>query len=332
MSKLNRRLTRWDQAQIDHIHNRLYNKEYPTVASLAAELSVSEDTIVRNIRYMRLYKNLPIEVSRKPGKLGYYYSKPVPARIGRTFSEQEVVNFLLGHRALEMMPVKRAQKRLGLGFEKISQLLDPHTEKMLDELKEVVYFRPFAPEEIDIETFMIISEAIRRKRAVEFAYTKHMADLPELKCVHPYCFTCAANAWYLIAWDPSAKDYRTYLLSRAACAKVTEEKFKKPKNFNLDDHLDGAFIIMKGKESHDVVIEFDRWAAAYIRHRRFTRDQKIEELENGGLRISMHLTCLEEVEAWICYWRTHARAVSPPALVNRLHDYGQYLIKAHPKV
>ncbi len=325
-------MSRWDQARVDHIHNRLYHNEYPTCQSLAAELEVSVDTIERDIAYMRMYKNAPIEVSRKAGKFGYYYSKPVSPRLGSTFSEQEVVNFLLGHRALETMPVKQDQKRLGLGFEKISQLLDPHTEKMLDELQNVVYFRPFAPEEIDIETFMIIAEAVRNRCAVQFDYTKHMADLPETKCVYPYCFTCAANAWYLIAWDPGAKDYRTYLLSRAACAEITTEKFKKQKNFNLDDHLDGAFIIMKGKESHDVVIEFDRWAAAYIRQRRFTRDQKVEELENGGLRISMHLTCLEEVEAWICYWRTHSRAVSPPALVNRLHDYGQYLIKAHPKM
>ncbi|MDB6026455.1 MAG: transcriptional regulator-like protein [Verrucomicrobiales bacterium] len=331
-SKLERRMTRWDQSCVDHIHERIYNKTYPTLKSLAAELKTSTDTVLRNIRYMTLYKNLPIDFSRKLGKVGYYYSKPVSARIGKTFNEQEVLNFLIGHRAIETLPVKRHQKRLGLGFEKISQLLDPRTEQLLEELKDTVYFRPFAPEEIDIETFMIISEGIRKRHPVKFSYTKHMAELPELKTVYPYCFTCAANAWYLIAWDPTAKDYRTYLLSRADCATITEGKFKKPKNFNLDDHLDGAFIIMKGKESHDVVIEFDRWAAAYIRNRRFTRDQKVEELANGGLRISMHLTCLEEVEAWIGYWRTHARAVSPAPLVNRLHDYGQYLIKAHPRV
>ena len=326
------RINRWDQSCVDHIHNRIFNKEFPTLPSLATELRVSEDTILRNINYMRLYKNLPIEFSRKLGKVGYYYSKPVAPRIGNTFNEQEVTNFLLSHRAIEMMPVKRHQKRLGVGFEKISQLLDPHTQSVLDGLKDCIYFRPFAPEQIDIETFMILCEAVRKQQVTEFAYTKHMASLPDFKSVHPYCFTCAANSWYLIAFDPNAGEMRTYMLSRLRCASVANEKFKKPKNFNLDDHLDGAFIIMKGKESHDVVVEFDSWAAPYIRNRTFTRDQKIEELDNGGLRISMHLTCLEEVEAWICYWRTHARAVSPAPLINRLHDYGQYLIKAHPKV
>jgi predicted DNA-binding transcriptional regulator YafY len=325
-------MTRWDQARVDHIHNKIYNKEYPTRESLAADLNVSTDTIERDIAYMRMYKGAPIEVSRKAGRVGYYYSKPVSHRLGSTFNEQEVVNFLIGHRALERMPVKSHQKKLGLGFEKISQLLDSDTQEILDDLKESVYFRPFAPEAIDIESFMSLAESIRRRTVVKYGYKKHMASGPELKEVQPYCFVCAANSWYLIVWDVDAKAFRTHMLSRISSVEFTQEKFKKPKNFRLDDYLEGAFIILKGNENHDVVIEFDQWASAYIRNRVFTRDQKIEELENGGLRISMHLTALEEVEAWIAYWRTHARAISPPALVNRLHDYGQYLIKAHPRV
>ncbi|MDB6027821.1 MAG: helix-turn-helix, type 11 domain protein [Verrucomicrobiales bacterium] len=328
-----KRMTRWDEARIGHIHNEIYNKKFPTCESLARDLGVSVDTIERDIAYMRLYKKAPIEVSRKAGQSGYYYSKPVAARLGNSFDEQEVVNFLIGHRALEKVPVKSHQKRLGLGFEKISQLLDPRTQQLLDDLKDSVYFRPFAPEQIDIESFMSLAESIRHKSVVTCSYKKHMAEKPDLKELCPWCFICAANSWYMIAFDLKSQEPRTYMLSRLSAVEFTEQKFiKKPKNFNLDNHLDGAFIILKGKESHDVVVEFDAWASAYIRNRVFTRDQKVEELNNGGLRISMHLTALEEVEAWICYWRTHARAVGPAALVNRLHDYGQYLIKAHPRV
>ena len=78
-----------------------------------------------------------------------------------------------------------------------------------------------------------------------------------------------------------------------------------------------------------MVVEFDDWAAAFIRNRDFTPDQKIEELPNGGLRISMHLTALEEVEAWVAYWRQHAFVISPPALQERLFAYGQYLVKSY---
>ena len=323
---------RQHEAEIAFIHNQIASGAFPTCESLAAALRISERAVKRHISAMKTYRDLPIKTSRKAEQEGYYYDAPVAPLIGRTFSEQEVMKLFMGHNLLETLPVKTRKQSLGYGFEKISQLLDPRTEKLLHELQGTVYFRPFAPEAIDVDTFLQIAEAVRTQTTVSFCYTKHMAAMPDLKTVQPYCFTLAASSWYLIAYDPKAKDMRTYMLSRLNSATLGTQKFKKPKDFNLDDYLDGAFIIMKGKESHDVVIEFDSWAAPYIRNRQFTRDQKIAELANGGLRISMHLTCLEEVEAWICYWRTHAKAIGPAPLVNRLHEYGKYLIKAHPSI
>jgi predicted DNA-binding transcriptional regulator YafY len=324
--------TREHEAEIAFIHNQILNGGFPTCAGLAKDLGISERAVKRHIRAMKVYRDLPIKTSRKAGQEGYYYETPVAPLIGRTFTEIEVVKLFMGHNILNNLPVKKSKETLGFGFDKISQLLDLRTKTLLLDLKGTVFFRPFAPEAIDVDTFLQLAESVRTQTSVTFCYTKHMAAVPELKTVHPYCFTLAASSWYLIAYDPAAKDMRTYMLSRLTSAVSGTEKFKKPKSFYLDDYLDGAFIIMKGKESHDVVIEFDSWAAPYIRNRKFTRDQKIEELGKGALRISMHLTCLEEVEAWICYWRTHAKAVGPTALVNRLHDYGQYLIGAHPKV
>jgi predicted DNA-binding transcriptional regulator YafY len=318
------RLTRKMQGRINYIEEQLRQNKYPTCKELAANFGVSEDVIQRDIRYMRDYRSMVIEVSRTPGLEGYYLIEP---ETRRTFNEQEIVALCIADRAIQRIPVKQRQKRLGLGLDKISKLLDTRTQRMLDDLQETVYFRPFAPEQIDIQTFLIAAEAIRNRRALRYLYLKHGAEKPDQKEVYPYCFTCAANSWYMIAWDPKNNDFRTYLLSRLSAPEVLEEKFKR-KPFNLDDYLDGAFIIMRGtgKEVYDVTVEFDAWAAAYIRNRQFTRDQKIEELPNRGLRISMRLTCLEEVEAWVAYWREHAYVVSPRPLQERFYKLGQYYV------
>ena len=325
-----RHICRWNQRNIDHIHERIRSGSKPTRKQLADELGISQRSVQRDINYLKLYKGLPLKVARKGGESGYYYDGPVSAKIGRTITEQELLNFIIADRAICALPTKQRRKKLGLGFDKLSQLLDDRTARTLDELNNAVYFRPFAPERIDMEVFVTLSEGVRRYYAVKFLYLKHMADEAEWKCVYPYCFTCAANSWYMIAYDPKAKEMRTYMLSRMEKPSLTNEKFKKPKNFSIEKYLDGALIIMKGNESHDVVVEFDRWAAAYVRNREIIKGQTIEEIPGGGLRISFHVTCLEEVEAWVAYWRQHAYVVSPPALQDRFHDYGAYLAQRYP--
>jgi predicted DNA-binding transcriptional regulator YafY len=327
-----RNLTRALEMRIAYIHEQIFNWRYPTQESLASDLEVSTDCIDDDIRTMRTYRKLPIEFSRVPGKFGYHYTGPVPEKLGGvTITEQQLLNIVFADSSMSEVPVKGGKKRMDLGLDGISEMLDPRSKALVKDLRGAVYFRPFAPEEIDLQLLVAIAEAIRYRKIIKVYYKKHMAADADLKELHPYCFTCAANAWYMIAFDPNSGEsgeFKTYLLSRMNDAKVLEEQFKR-RHFDIDEYLEGAFIIMKGtgKEWFDVVVEFDSWAAAYVRNRRYTKYQKFDELPDGGLRVSLKLTCLEEVEAWICYWRHHARVVSPLPLVERLYSYGQYLVK-----
>lgn len=326
-----RNLTRAFEVRVAYIHEQIYHERYPTQQSLANDLEVSTDCIDDDIRAMRTYRKLPIEFSRVPGKVGYYYSGPVPEKLGAvTITEEQLLNLILAEVSMSQVPVKQKNKRLDLGLDGISKLIDPRTRKLIKELRGAVYFRPFAPEEIDLVVLMTLTEAIRRRRVLKVFYTKHRATTGEWKRLYPYCFTCAANAWYVIAFDPDANQFKTYMLSRMKEPELLEEKFER-QPFDLTEYLAGAFIIMKGsgKEWFDVVVDFDSWAAPYIRNRQFTKYQKFDELPDGGLRISMKLTCLEEVEAWVCYWREHAYVVGPTPFREKLFAYGQYLVKAY---
>jgi predicted DNA-binding transcriptional regulator YafY len=323
------RTWRVNEVQVQFIHTQLLENKFPTSESLALRLNISKKTVKRIIRHMKDERDLPIKYSRKPGKVGYYYAEPVSQQPGLMITEQELMTHIIAHRAMQQFPVKEHQQRMGLRLDKISQLVDQRTLNLINELDGAVYFRPFAPEKIDVDLLSGLAGAIRGRYESTFDYRKFMAEKDESKTVCPWFLTCAANSWYLVAYDVVAKEPRTYMLSRMKKLEITGATFIKPKDYTIEKHFEGAFIVLKGKESHDVVIEFDAWAAAYIRNREFTPDQKIEELPNGGLRISMHLTALEEVEAWVCYWRDHAYVVSPGPLRERLYAYGQYLVKAY---
>jgi hypothetical protein len=61
-------------------------------------------------------------------------------------------------------------------------------------------------------------------------------------------------------------------------------------------YLTGSSSVMKGTGDHEVVIEFEPWAADVVRGRQWHSSQQVTDLPGGGSRMTMRLSCLEEVE------------------------------------
>ncbi|NTV80823.1 MAG: WYL domain-containing protein, partial [Candidatus Aminicenantes bacterium] len=56
---------------------------------------------------------------------------------------------------------------------------------------------------------------------------------------------------------------------------------------------------MRGAGNYEVVIEFDPWAADIVRGRQWHASQEVTDLPDGGSRMTMRLSGLEEVERWV---------------------------------
>jgi predicted DNA-binding transcriptional regulator YafY len=84
--------------------------------------------------------------------------------------------------------------------------------------------------------------------------------------------------------------------------------------------------VMKGNGDHEVVIEFDPWAADVVRGRQWHSSQQVTDLPDGGSRMTMRLSALEEVERWVLSWGTHATVISPLALANRVRSIAAALV------
>ena len=138
------------------------------------------------------------------------------------------------------------------------------------------------------------------------------------RTVHPYHLACINNLWYLFAWDPAKRDLRTFALHRLTRPQLTAEKFTKPKNFDPAELLRGSLNVFKGREDHDILIQFDPWAADEIRDRRWHSSQQITNLPDGGCQLRLHLSSLEEIESWILSFGIHAAVLQPKALAERI--------------
>lgn len=292
--------------------------EYPNCTQLAKEFEVSTRSIKRDVDFLKCRYHLPIEYDSN--RYGYYFTEPVKEFPNVPITEAEIFALFVAHKAVAQYRGTPFEQPLDTAFRKLTAQLGTQALYSLGNLEQALSYRPFAPEDIDLEIFQELTRAAQMQRTVEFDYKGLGKERAQNRKVHPYHVACVDNRWYLIGFDLGKKGMRTFALTRMRSLTVTEKPFTRPAKFNASEYLQGSFGIYKGEENFQVVVEFDAWAADLIRERRWHTTQQIAELDGGKLRLTMQLNNLAEVERWILSWGEHATVVEPKELRNRLQD------------
>ena len=314
-NKLREKYTRPPSDRMRRIHEWINSGKHPNAVTMGRDLEVSDRTVKRDIEFMRDRYGLPIEYDED--RYGYYYTQRVDHFPVAAMTEAEMFALLVADKAIAQYHGTPFQKPLRMAFRKLTGQLDGRERYSLENLGLALSFRPFAPEDADLHAFRVITRALQEKRVLEFDYRKLGAREQARRRVYPYHLACIDNHWYLFAHDEARQAIRTFVLTRLANPAATKERFVKPKNFDPDKYLAGSFTVMKGEEQHDVAIVFDAWGADLVRGRQWHSSQVFTDLPDGGARLTMRLTSLEEIERWVLSWGVHARVVEPAALRDR---------------
>jgi predicted DNA-binding transcriptional regulator YafY len=333
------------------IFGLLQDRKYPNCSKMAAEFAVSAKTARRDIEFMRDRWELPIEYDKR--KFGFYFTKPVERFPGVPVTEKELFALCVAHKAIEQYQGTVLQQPLELAFQKCMGQLDDQERFTLQNLDEVMSFRPFAPEDADLRLFELITEAIRERRGLRFEYRKPGDKVAEVRRVNPYHLMQFNNRWYLLALDlkhapsngadlrnksgvpqrlspglrpPSptpggeglTEGIRKFVLGRMRATQMTEDRFEVPEDFDAKKFFDHSLGVMTGAGDYEVVIELDAWLTDVLRGRRWHPSQVWTELPGGGSHLRMRLSCLEEIEQWVLSWGTRATVLQPTELCERL--------------
>lgn len=298
------------------IHEKLKEGKYPNCSTLARDIEVSGRTIKRDLDFMKYRLSLPIEYDDK--RYGYFYSQPVDRFPNASITEAELFALLVAHKAIVQYHGTQFQKPLETAFRKLTGQLDQQSSYSLGNLDQALSFRPFAPEDTDVETFQTLTRAVQKQQAVHFMYKNLGSRQAQKRHVHPYHLACIDNHWYLFAFDVNRNAMRTFVLTRLTKPQMTKKKFIRSKDFNPDEYLRGSFTVFKGGDDFEVVIDFDIWATDLIKGRTWHSTQQRTDLPNGSCRLSMRLNNIEEMERWVLSWGTHATVVRPRALAERI--------------
>lgn len=198
----------WDRML--KIHDKLKAGGWSNCVQIAAEMEISLRTLKRDIDFMRDTLNLPIEYDHQCH--GFYYTRPVDKLPSLPMTEAEIFALLVAHKAIAQYHGTPFQKPLKMAFKKLTGQLDTKDRYSLDNLGEALLFRPFAPEDTDLESFQIITRGLRDRRALRLKYKNVGAKYDQERTVHPYHLACMDNLWYLFAFDINRQAILTFAM------------------------------------------------------------------------------------------------------------------------
>ncbi len=306
-------------ARVETIRQAIASGAYPNCSTLSRELEVGVRTIKRDMEFMR--DRLRLEIGFDTRRNGFFFREEGTGKV----SQVEIFALMVAHKVIQQYRGTPVYAPLEVAFRKMTGHLDNGSQVTSKSFSEIVSVRPFAPEDADVRTMELVSQAVCSRRAIRFHYRKPGEAQGEERQVQPFHLMEFDARWYVIGHDRKREAVRTFALGRMSAPELTKERFERPRDFDPREHLAKSVGIMCGEADYRVVIEMDPWLTDMFRGRKFNNSQEWTELASGGSVLRVRVACLEEIRRWVMGWGTHANVLEPEALRMSLAETGRAL-------
>jgi predicted DNA-binding transcriptional regulator YafY len=214
-------------------------------------------------------------------------------------------------------------------FAKLERVLPLGIRKFLDQLPRALQAKGDGRKKRDErrlrEVLARVVDATLLHRRAEMRYAKRglspvsskgaiTGDRPRY-VLEPQRIAYANGGIYLIAWVPAYGAMRTFAVERIETFGLLDETFE-PRPLPLEPFAD-SLGVHTGKPEK-IVIDFDAATAPFVREREWHKSQKISDLADGRIRLTLNVCNDYALRAWILGFGASARAVSPPSLIDAI--------------
>jgi predicted DNA-binding transcriptional regulator YafY len=293
--------------------------EYPNARTMAVQLEVNRRTIYRDLDFLRDSWGAPLEFS--PRKKGFYYSQPDYALPLLRLSEGELVALFLAERVMQQYRGTPYASNLATAFRKLTVQLPAEVTLDLSHLDESISFRAPVPDLGDAGRFADLLLAVEEGRRLELLYWSASRDEECRRLVDPYHLTSVQGDWYLVAYCHLREDVRMFVPSRIRSLRNTGEHFERPADFRIGDYLDASFRAMRGDGlPQRVLLRFSGEAARYVKLRQWHPSQRLRELPDGRLQLTLVVSHLLEVRRWVMGYGAECEVVEPAELRDQVRE------------
>jgi predicted DNA-binding transcriptional regulator YafY len=304
-----------------------------TIDDLATLCDVTTRTIRRDLQALE-EAGFPVydDRSHDDGRTRWRLNGQALRGLAAGLTVSELCALYFSRTLLESLAGTPFRADLESAFDKLGAALTPHMQRFLDQLPRVIATKADLARPVDLaDRQPLVAKALEatiHHRQARITYHSTSSDRTKVYLVHPYRLAYAQGALYLLAFVPEYGEVRTFAVDRLQSVSLLEERF-----VPADDVPDGAFAHSLGVHSgppEHVEVDFAPSTARYIRSREWHPSQRLDDLPDGGVRLTLEVCVDRALRQWVLGFGAAARVASPASLAAELaseHDraHAQYL-------
>lgn len=305
-------------ARLRDIENMLFrNARGLRVQEIADACEVNRRTIYRDIE---LLEETGVPIWQDGSRFGIIRDQYI-ATIRLRFNEAVALYIaarLLGRHADEHNPhIVAALTKIATAFP------DPLTEQ-IGQTAEIIRRQPVNPSFVNVLETLSLCWADQHKAKIW--YRSPRSGTVRERVLSPYTLEpSTSGGLYVIGYDEWAAETRTFKLERLEKAERLDETYTIPETFDLYEHFADAWGIMSGGVPLDVTMRFTPRVAALIQERVWHPSQRLVQLEDESLELTVTISRPEEMRPWIRSWGPEVEVLSPPDLRADIAKEASYL-------
>jgi predicted DNA-binding transcriptional regulator YafY len=206
-------------------------QRYWSGAELAERLGVSARTLRRDVDRLREL-GYPVEAHR--GIDGGYELAAGAALPPLAVDDDEAVAVAFGLRTAAQGAVAGMEDASISALSKIVQVMPSRLRRRVDALNAVTVPATWGSGPVvDAEVLMTVAQASRDEQRLRFIYTGRGAETTE-RHVEPHRLVALGRRWYLVAYDMTRHDWRSFRLDRMERPRGTGARFR-PRTLPAED-------------------------------------------------------------------------------------------------
>ncbi len=282
-----------------------------TTTELAHELEVDPDTIRRDINLLEARGTGLIKQGRR-----YILDHRRSLHTIRISNDEALALYLaarlLSRHSDEHNPhVVRALEKLSDALQSKSPLIAGHIARAAAAVRTRQARRAY------VEVLEVITQGWAMGRKIRLRYRSYTKDEVTERTFAPYFIEPSGigYACHVIGFDDLRGELRTFKVERIYEARLTDEPFEVPDEFDPQRLLASAWgVIWRDTETIEVCLRFHPTVVRRLKESVWHFSQRLEDLPDGSCLFTVRVGSTLEMKPWIRQWGSAVEVLAPAEL------------------
>jgi predicted DNA-binding transcriptional regulator YafY len=306
----------------------LHRKERVNATLLAKMWEISPKAIQRLVAFLKREHDAPIKYDSK--RQTYYYTDENYRTPWNPIDGRDLFAIAVAQKVLQLYEGTPVFEDLAAVYERLGELMPRQVYIRPSSMLERLYIHPLPLRLVSREVWSEVSQSLLVHAVLEMLYQKPGHE-PEWRELEPFSLVLAASDWLVVGRDPADEKVKTFYLSRIHEVRRTKKIYFIPKTFDIRKHLGDSIGVYAGGKPFRFRVWFSRDVAPRIAEVRWHPGQQIDHIEGGELELELPAAHMLEAKRFVLSYGQHARAISPPELVEAIEKEAESVVLLYRK-